>query len=387
MKIIKKLLATFVCLCFAIVLSLTAFAEPTSTGLRTKENVPMNEIGSLLFTLPIKASKDQIIESITGSFTVTPSNSNTAINFLKAAGTPSPTLNSTGEFTVSEPFENGLFVFTAEVVGTPKVNDTFTLTVNVTAKEQGTATPTTITSTKVITIVPESTSTTKPSTTKKPGGSTTKPSTNTTTRPTYTRTTTTKKRNHNSAPGLTFEPISKVPVYTVAETTDPQSAIRIDKSEAVLLKSLKVNDGLYPLNPDFDPTIPYYVVEVPTSVKSLDIKAKAKDPKANVTVTGADKLIPNEDNLITVSVETPGGEKTEYTIKVKFNDNAASGKSKIVFPKWIIAVFSIAAIAVIALIIIAIVKHVRNSKSMPNMKNSNKDLMDSLSDYSSIDKK
>ena len=141
------------------------------------------------------------------------------------------------------------------------------------------------------------------------------------------------------------------------------------------------------MNPDFDPTIPYYVVEVPSSVKSLDIKAKPKDPKADVTVTGADKLVPNEDNLITVTVNTPDGNKTEYTIKVKFNDNAASGKSKVVFPKWIIAIFSIAAIAVITLIVIAIIKHVKNSKMTPNMKDSNKDLVDSLSDYSSIDKK
>ena len=385
MKSMKKLLTVFICLCFAIILSITAFAEPSTTGLLVKDTVAINNIGNIPLHLKIRASKEQIIESIDGSFTVTPSNSATQAAITKSAGNPYPEMESSGNFKISTPCEEANLLFIAEIDGTPKVNDTFTFTVNLTIKEKNSATPTTLTSTKVVK-VGEANSTTN-TTTKKPGNTTTKPRTSTTTRTTYTRNTTTKKRNKNSAPGFTFEPISKVPVYTVAETTDPQSAIRIDKSEAVLLKSLKVNDGLYPLNPDFDPTIPYYVLEVPTSVTSLDIKAKPKDPKANVTVTGADKLIPNEDNLITILVETPGGEKTEYTIKVKFNDNAASGKNKVVFPKWIIAIFSIATIAVIALIIFAIVKHINNSKMTPDMKNSNKDLMDSLSDYSSIDKK
>lgn len=385
MKSIKKTLAVFITVCFVLILSLTAFAEPSTTGLLGKDTVAIDNTDNISLILKIRPSSGQVIESIEGNFTVTPSNSSTQAAITKAAGSPYPEMESGGKFKISTPCEKANLFFFAEVDGTPKVNDTFTFTVNLTVKEKGSDTPTTLTATKVVKVVEASTTTS--TTKKKPDDNTTKPSTNTTTRPTYSRTTTTKKRNRNSAPGFTFAPISKVPVYTVAETTDPQSAIRIDKSEDVLLKTLKVNDGLYPLNPDFDPTIPYYVVEVPSSVKSLDIKAKPKDPKADVTVTGADKLVPNEDNLITVTVNTPDGNKTEYTIKVKFNDNAASGKSKVVFPKWIIAIFSIAAIAVIALIVIAIIKHVNNSKMTPNMKDSNKDLVDSLSDYSSIDKK
>lgn len=371
MKSIKKTLAVFITVCFVLILSLTAFAEPSTTGLLGKDTVAIDNTDNISLILKIRPSSGEVIESIEGNFTVTPSNPSTQAAITKAAGSPYPEMESGGKFKISTPCEKANLFFFAEVDGTPKVNDTFTFTVNLTVKEKGSDTPKTLTATKVVKVVEASTTT----------------STNTTTRPTYSRTTTTKKRNRNSAPGFTFAPISKVPVYTVAETTDPQSAIRIDKSEAVLLKTLKINDGLYPLNPDFDPTIPYYVVEVPSSVKSLDIKAKPKDPKADVTVTGADKLVPNEDNLITVTVNTPDGNKTEYTIKVKFNDNAASGKSKVVFPKWIIAIFSIAAIAVIALIVIAIIKHVNNSKMTPNMKDSNKDLVDSLSDYSSIDKK
>ncbi|MDO5014429.1 MAG: cadherin-like beta sandwich domain-containing protein [Clostridia bacterium] len=390
MKNIKKIVAVLISICFATILSITAFAEPTTEELKTPAEVPMDNRDAIVLYLFITPSEDSIVETVNGQFTVTPSNPATQVLFMKAAGFPNPTVEATGAFKTNAPFEGkNMLMFTAAVTGEAQVGDTFTFTATYHVKENGSDTVTTFNSTKTVTLTPEKTTTTKPTTTSPttvtPGESTTgNLSSSTTKRPSSTNVWDTTKKTDNT-PEFTLAPVQKVPVYTVAETTDAQSAIRIDKDKSLLLKSLRVNGGLYPLNPDFDPTIPYYVVEIPSGISALDVQAKAKDPKAIVTVDGADKLVPNEDNLISIVVETETGEKTEYTIKVKFNDKAASGKTKVIFPTWMIATFGVAIAAVAIIIIVAIVLHVKHMKAAPQSENA--ELMDSLLRYNPNDDK
>ena len=89
--------------------------------------------------------------------------------------------------------------------------------------------------------------------------------------------------------------------------------VELTKSDKATLESLELSSGTI----DFDSMTFDYNISVPHDVTNIEVRAKAKNEKDNVVVTGGDNL--QEDNLneITVSVTSEDGEVTNtYTIYV-----------------------------------------------------------------------
>lgn len=80
------------------------------------------------------------------------------------------------------------------------------------------------------------------------------------------------------------------------------------------LSSLKVNGG--DLKPGFNKNTTSYTLDVPYSISSLSVNAKAEDSKATVTVTGNNDLIAEETNTVTITVTAENGSKKAYIINV-----------------------------------------------------------------------
>ena len=87
-----------------------------------------------------------------------------------------------------------------------------------------------------------------------------------------------------------------------------------DRSSNNNLSSLKVNGG--ELKPGFSKGTTSYTLEVPYSISSLSVTAKAEDSKAKVTVNGNNNLVAEETTPVTITVTAENGSKKTYTIKV-----------------------------------------------------------------------
>lgn len=88
-----------------------------------------------------------------------------------------------------------------------------------------------------------------------------------------------------------------------------------DRSGNNNLSSLKVNGG--DLNPNFNKGTTTYTLDVPYSISSLSVTAKAEDSKAKVTVSGNNNLVAEETTPVTITVTAENGSKKTYTINVK----------------------------------------------------------------------
>lgn len=83
------------------------------------------------------------------------------------------------------------------------------------------------------------------------------------------------------------------------------------------LKSLKVSG--YSLSPSFKSSETSYTIKVPNDVKAISIVAVTDDKYAKTKITG-NKNFKVGDNIVTVTVEAPNGNKNNYNITVTRED-------------------------------------------------------------------
>lgn len=94
-----------------------------------------------------------------------------------------------------------------------------------------------------------------------------------------------------------------------------------NKKADTKLSAISISAGT--LSPSFHPTTYEYAVEVKNSVESIKISPTTSSKKAKATVTGGEKLDLGE-NKIVISVVAENGEKKDYVIYVKRQEESAS---------------------------------------------------------------
>jgi len=133
-----------------------------------------------------------------------------------------------------------------------------------------------------------------------------------------------------------------------------------NKSSNNYLKSLKINN--YDIT--FHKNKNDYVIEVNQIIDSLDLEVTLEDSNATYKIIGANDLAKNNNKVI-VEVTAENGNKKNYTIQVKINEDigVTKDKKKNIFDfkiedKYIVG----GAIFVLILVIIWLIIHIRNRK-------------------------
>lgn len=98
------------------------------------------------------------------------------------------------------------------------------------------------------------------------------------------------------------------------------------KASDKALKTLEVTpEGL---DPEFDPEITSYTLNVGADVEKLEIKAAPNDEKATVEITGNESLVAG-DNAVKITVTAQDGTTRIYTINVKKGEATTLGLSSL----------------------------------------------------------
>ncbi len=169
------------------------------------------------------------------------------------------------------------------------------------------------------------------------------------------------------------------------------TATTIAKSSNASLSSLSIKlIGGYKLSPKFDPSVTKYTLTVPAGTKSLDISAIAKYfDVAKVDIKGGQNLVPDQDNIVTITVTAEDGTKKTYTITVVFADEAmATAKTSEGVKTWLAVLLCILAIIfgfVIGFMVRKIFFEENDDNNSNSNSNSNHDDFNNNSFYESHD--
>ncbi|NCC87078.1 MAG: hypothetical protein EOM05_04330 [Clostridia bacterium] len=193
-------------------------------------------------------------------------------------------------------------------------------------------------------------------------------------------------------PAATTKAATTKAATTKAATTSTTAgasttATTIAKSSNASLSSLSIKlIGGYKLSPKFDPSVTKYTLTVPAGTKSLDISAIAKYfDVAKVDIKGGQNLVPDQDNIVTITVTAEDGTKKTYTITVVFADEAmATAKTSEGVKTWLAVLLCILAI-IFGFVIGFMVRKIFFEENDDNNSNSNHDDFNNNSFYESHD--